>query len=144
MRWATVPAFLLPHNKTLSACSQGHLRTLLIDVPWLLCHSSTQQALHAGSSHLRGVGIETTGDILSSLQLLILHYLDAELRHHKEGFFHSIQFFFTSQVKMYLSFLESWADYFLLSVPCLHFVNRARDFDPGWQHFEKTAPSIRW
>lgn len=66
--------------------------------PGCYATGSTQQAQHAGSSHLQGAGIKTTGGILSSLELLILHYLDAEqdgLSHHKEIFFSpDIVFFF--------------------------------------------------
>ena len=48
-----------------------------------------------------------------------------------------------ARYKMYLFFLEAWADYFLLRVLCLHFVNRARSFGPGRHHFEKIAPGIK-
>lgn len=144
----TRPAFSLTRDRTPSPCQQGHLRSLLIDATWLL--SCRQHAAGTAScSHLWCQGCQdrdhSTDPVPS--QAVNLCCLCAEQDGqslHKELFFsHHAVSFPPAKYKMYLFFLEAWADYLLLWVPCPHFVNRLRAFGTGRHHSEKTAPSIR-
>lgn len=101
-------------------CEKGHSASLPLDSQQTFCllsraledlaHRCCLVAMHR--QHAAGtacwlfspvaVRIKTTAEMLSSLELLILHYLGAEqdgLSSHKEVFFYPMQFLFHHHVK---------------------------------------------
>lgn len=92
-----MPAFLLTHTKTLSACSPGLLRTLLIDATWLLCHRQHAAGTACWLFSPTGCGDRHRWRDPVFSWAVNLHYLGAEqggLNRHKEVLFHPIQFLF--------------------------------------------------